>query len=111
MYLSKEIFAISNIVKEDILKWTGLDSVVVLNGIEPGLIKASSGERHSKFRIVQVSRLMHEKKGQHILIKAVAYLVEKGYEDICLDFIGDGESIDYLKQLARKLKVESYVNF
>ena len=111
LYLSKKIFAISDIVKKDILKWTGLDSEVVLNGIEPGLIKASSGERHSKFGIVQVSRLMHEKKGQHILIKAVAYLVEKGYKDICLDFIGDGESIDYLKQLARKLKVESYVNF
>lgn len=111
LYLSKKIFAISNVVKKDILKWTGLDSDVVLNGIEPGLIKTSCVKQHSKFRIVQVSRLMHEKKGQHILIEAVAHLVGKGYTNICLDFVGDGDSLNYLKQLASTLKIEMYVNF
>ena len=111
LYLSKKIFAISDIVKKDILKWTGLDSEVVLNGIEPGSIKTSCGKQHSKFRIVQVSRLMHEKKGQHILIEAVGHLILKGYSEISLDLIGDGESMGYLKQLVSNLRIEGYVNF
>ena len=111
LYLSKKIFAISNIVKEDILKWTGLESEVVLNGIEPDLIKTSCRKQHSKFRIVQVSRLMHEKKGQHILIEAVGHLIRKGYSEISLDLIGDGESMGYLKQLVSDLRIEDYVNF
>ena len=75
------------------------NSEVVLNGIEPGSIKTSCGKQHSKFRIVQVSRLMHEKKGQHILIEAVGHLIRKGYSEISLDLIGDGESMDFLIQM------------
>lgn len=111
LHLSKKVFAISNIVKEDIKKWTGLDSEVVLNGIKSDLIKTKYKKAHDKFRIVQVSRLMHKKKGQHILMEAVNKLVEKGYTNISLDFIGDGESMDYLKILARKLRIEEYVHF
>lgn len=107
----KRIYAISIIVQDDIKEHTGLKSEVVLNGVE---VKSINHERHSKnarFRIVQVSRLMHEKKGQHILIKAIRELVERGYENLSLDLIGDGESYDYLRTLVADLRLSKYVNF
>lgn len=107
----KKIFAISNVVRQDILANMGLDSVVVLNGIKPEVIKTKENKSNDKFRIVQVSRLMHEKKGQHILIKAIALLVHKGYKNISLDLIGDGESMEYLKNLSEQIGVGANVNF
>lgn len=112
LHLAERIFSISNVVREDVKNWTGLDSIVVLNGINSDLIKCSNGERHdATFRIVQVSRLMHEKKGQHILIGAVAELIKKGYTKISLDFIGDGNSIVFLKDMVNKLQVNGHVHF
>lgn len=107
----KKIFSISHVVRNDILNHTGLDSIVVLNGIDIKAIKINDNKNNEKFRIVQVSRLMHEKKGQHILIQAIANLVNKGYRNLRLDLIGDGESMDYLIKLTDKLEMTSYVNF
>ena len=63
------------------------------------------------FKIVQVSRLMHEKKGQHILIQAVNKLIRQGYNQIRLDFIGDGSSCKYLESLVKELDIKEYVRF
>jgi len=49
------------------------------------------------FKIVQVSRLNHLKKGQHIAIEALKVLKDKGFDNIHLDFIGEGESEQFLK--------------
>ena len=111
LYKSKRIYAISNIVKEDIWQKAYLKSEVVMNGIRPELIDNTPHIIGETYRIVQVSRLMHEKKGQHVLIKAVAKLVEKGYRNISLDLIGNGESLKYLKNLVENLGINSYVNF
>ena len=108
---SKKIYAISNIVKHDIWNWVHLQSEVVLNGIKPELIDHSPHERNERFRIVQISRLMHQKKGQHILIQAVHRLVTDGYTGLEVDFIGDGESKEYLQAMVRELKLENYVHF
>ena len=111
LYMSKRIYAISNIVKEDILEWTGLHSEVVLNGIKPKLISYKPQFMHTDFHIVQVSRLMHQKKGQHILIKAADSLVKRGYTDFSVSFIGDGESREYLQTLVDELHLNQYVHF
>lgn len=113
LYKCKKIYAISNIVKSDIKKWTGLDSEVVLNGIDVDKIKHQqySHTETKLFKIVQVSRLMHEKKGQHILIHAVNKLIKQGYNQIRLDFIGDGESNEYLEILVKELDMKEYVRF
>lgn len=113
LYKCKRIYAISNIVKTDIKKWTGLDSEVVLNGIDVDKIKHQQySQTDTKlFKIVQVSRLMHEKKGQHILIQAVNKLIRQGYNQIRLDFIGDGESHKYLEGLIKELDMKEYVRF
>lgn len=112
-YLSKAgtIFAISNTVKEDIKKKTGLNAIVVLNGIKVDLISFSKHPKISIFKIVQVSRLVHSKKGQHILIHAIQILVNRGFKTLSLDFIGEGESLDYLKSLSIELGVQEYVHF
>lgn len=113
LYKCRRIYAISNVVQADIMMWTGLKSEVVLNGIDVDSISHIK-QRHDGndlFRIVQVSRLMHEKKGQHILIKAVSQLVKQGYEKIHLDLIGDGESREYLEKLVAELGLCDYVSF
>lgn len=113
LYKCKKIYAISNIVQLDIKKWTGLNSEVVFNGIKVECIHQRQYlETESKlFRIVQVSRLVHEKKGQHILIEAVSNLIKQGYNQIRLDFIGDGDSYEYLHSLIENLHITEYVNF
>lgn len=111
LYKSKRIYAISNIVKQDVWNWVHLQSEAVLNGIRPELIDHATHERNGRFRIVQVSRLMHQKKGQHILIQAVHRLVTNGYIALQVDFIGDGESKDYLQTMVRKLDLGDYINF
>jgi len=62
-------------------------------------------------RIVQVSRLDVEKKGQDILIKAVALLKERGIENIEVDFIGEGRSEPRLRQLVQEYCVGNQINF
>ena len=111
LYKCKRIYAISNIVKQDILNWVHQPSEVVLNGINPELIDHTPHQKNERFRIVQVSRLMHQKKGQHILIQAVHRLVTAGYTALEVDFIGDGESKEYLQAMVRELKLEDYVHF
>lgn len=112
LWRCKRIYAISNVVQDDILKWTGLKSEVVFNGIDVDAIKCRQRNTVNKiFRIVQVSRLMHEKKGQHILIKALDQLIKKGYNQISLDLIGEGESYKYLVDLVKELNMDHYVNF
>lgn len=112
LYKTRHIYAISDVVKEDIMKWTGLDSETIYNGIDPGLIKTRESDRRGKeFRIVQVSRLVHTIKGQHILIQAVYELVKKGYSNIKLDLIGSGESLEYLTNMVNELKISGNVSF
>lgn len=112
LYKCRRIYAISNVVQTDITTWTGLKSEVVLNGIDVDSIShAKGGRKSSMLRIVQVSRLMHEKKGQHVLIKGVSQLVKRGYCEIHLDLIGDGESRGYLENLVAELGMHDYVSF
>ena len=113
LYKCRRIYAISNIVRTDIKKWTGLDSEVVLNGIDVNKIYQRQFTQIQKkiFKIVQVSRLFHEKKGQHILIMAVNKLIKHGYSQIRLDLIGSGDSHKYLETLVKELGIGEYVRF
>ncbi len=109
----KKIFSISNSVQDDVFTRTGIKPIKVYNGIrfEDVEINDDNGN-FEKFKIVQVGRLDHEKKGQHILIKAIGILINiKGITNLQLDFIGDGESLKYLKKLAKELNLEEHLNF
>lgn len=99
------IYSISNTVKEYIKDVYKLDSKVIINGINVQKIDSVKKRTCSyTFKIVQVSTLNHEIKGQHILIEAIKLVKEKGY-NVSVDFIGDGHSFDYLRNLVNELQL------
>jgi glycosyltransferase involved in cell wall biosynthesis len=109
----KKLFAISKSVKEDIFMRYTLDSSLVYDGINTSDITTKTKQkRNSNFRIVQVSRLHHQKKGQDLLIKAVKQLVYNfGLTNIYLDFIGDGISMSLLEQLVIDCELKKHITF
>jgi glycosyltransferase involved in cell wall biosynthesis len=108
----KKVFAISNTVKKDIEVRCKVKPILVYNGIRLDEILKKEDYTYKTFKIVQVSRLDHEIKGQHILLEALKILVyEKEIKNICVDFIGEGKSFEYLKKLVEEYKIKEYVNF
>lgn len=102
------VFAISQAVHEAILNKYGVNSIVVCNGICTNKFSQRPVNIYDGvFRIVMVSRLVHEKKGQDLLIKAIARL----NMSITVDFIGEGKSMNFLQNLARDLNIAEKVNF
>ncbi len=101
--------AISKCVQEDVIRRTSLKPIVIYNGIKVESIKqarcVNPYSNKKPFKIVQVSRLAHEKKGQHILINAISILANKGYTNLQLDFIGDGNSREYLEEYTKELSL------
>lgn len=103
-----QIYSISQAVKDELLHLYGIDSVVVNNGIIVSKFKQRPAVPvHSTLKIVRVSRLEHDKKGQDLLIHAIAKLNGKA----SVEFIGDGSSMEYLKNMAKELHVEHLIRF
>ena len=107
------VCAISNAVKNDLKQRYDIDAQLVYNGIKINEVakRIISEKRDGLFKIIQISRLYHDKKGQDILIKAVALLKNKGFTNISIDFVGSGPSIEYLKDLAQSNGIGDAVNF
>jgi glycosyltransferase involved in cell wall biosynthesis len=107
------LFAISNAVANDVISRIGKHPIVVYNGIYIENIRQKENVIFNNiFRIVQVSRLDHETKGQHLLLNALCSLLKNELnKNIQIDFIGTGNSEKYLKQLAIELGVNDHVNF
>jgi glycosyltransferase involved in cell wall biosynthesis len=108
------VFAISAAVQRAILNRGGIQSSVIHNGIAINRIRrkiTSSYNASGFYKIVQVSRLHHKIKGQQLAIEAVHNLHENGYRNIQLFLIGDGPSMDYLKELTKELNLEENVFF
>ena len=89
---------------------------VIYLGASEDLLK-QGGERlfenNNIFKLLYVGQL-DEKKGVHIAIQALAYLVNhKGIKDIQLDIVGAGkeEYLQMLKQLVLSTDLDKYVNF
>ena len=103
-----KLFAISNAVKEAFAEKYGVDSTVICNGIlTANFFPKDQTAITPAYKLVQISRLDHDKKGQDLLIKAAAIL--KTVVDVT--FIGDGESMEYLKKLTSDLDLEKNVHF
>lgn len=104
-----KVFAISKAVQEKLSDAYGVDSTVVNNGIKTGDFarRLPQAPDKGRLRVVQVGRLMHDKKGQDLLIEAVARLDGK----VTVDFVGTGESEEYLRLLAKNKGVEEYIHF
>jgi len=109
----KGLFAISKTVKQDIFRKYNLNSKVIYNGIAISRIKTkNSKSENSTFRIVQVGRLKHIHKGQHLLIQAIRQLVyDHRKTNFHVDFIGDGESFLFLNKLVNDYNLGNYITF
>lgn len=108
-----KLFAISDSVKNDILANGTFNVQVVYNGIKTELLKQKeNGKPKNTFKIAQVGRLDHEKKGQHILIEALKQLKHNRPEiHFKLDIIGEGPSLNYLQQLVKDNSLTQHVFF
>jgi glycosyltransferase involved in cell wall biosynthesis len=110
--LYNKLFAISKIVKSDIYKNSNMNAILVYNGICTKLVQQKTNFNIGKsFKIIIVSRLRHEKKGQHIAIEALKSLKKKGITNIKLDLIGEGPSELYLKKLVEENGLNNDINF
>lgn len=116
--LCQRIIAISESVKQDII-FSGARASkvsVVYNAIDLSKFRPQEGKKHHDYiRIGNVARIVPDKKGQDILIKAVAMVREK-YPQICCIFAGDADkshqkSLEELKDAAIKLGVDDCVKF
>lgn len=103
-----QVFAISGVVRKALLETYGVDSVIVNNGIRTAdFTHRLPSPPKDKLRIVQVSRLEHEHKGQDLLIEAAARLEDR----VEVDFVGTGASLNYLRRLAEKSGAIRNVHF
>jgi glycosyltransferase involved in cell wall biosynthesis len=110
----KKVFSISDAVMNDLLRRGGIQSTVIYNGVKAPIIRQKdlNGFNTSpSFRIVQVSRLIHEVKGQHLAIEAIHKLKNLGYQNVQLYFIGTGPSLSFLKKLITKYDLEQNIFF
>ncbi|ATR99196.1 glycosyltransferase [Porphyromonas gingivalis] len=107
------VFAISHSVAEDIRIRYGYDNVsVVPNGINvEAILPREPRLGDGLIRIVNVARLNHQKKGQDILIKAIALLRDRGLDNLSVAFIGEGDSRELLEKLSEDLNVSEQVRF
>ena len=105
--------AITDAVAADILRRVPEGNVrTIHNGIRTADIAVRpAGAPHRPLRLVQVARLMAEKKGQDVLIRALGILRRRGITDIEATFIGTGNDLEQLRELARSEGVESQVVF
>jgi len=96
------IVSISKAVKQGLERADpAIRSTIINNGVDPRGIRVKHLQENDKFRVVQVSRLVHEKKGQDLLIEALAHCPDRvGSKTLNLEFIGDGPSREFLERLA-----------
>ena len=107
------VYAISEAVRTDLLARYPVSSPTVIhNGICFSKIPQKTCYGQLPFRIVQVSRLYHDKKGQDILLRAFQEVSKViGVGRVLVDFIGEGPSREYLGALAEQLGVAQSCRF
>lgn len=106
------LVAISKAVKDDVMaKNKKCQEVnIVHNGIDFNRIPVKTTRTSdNSFKILQVSRLIHEKKGQDILLKAIRQLVNKHGKSIELYLIGSGKSRNHLENLIQEYQLQNLV--
>lgn len=117
--MCEKILAISKAVEKEILDKKVPDSKVevVYNSIDTDRFKCSKRKKFDKNNVVigSVARIYPQKKGQDLLIRAVAVLCNRGYNIKCIfagePMKGNMKYIDELIKLAESLNVDDKVDF
>lgn len=107
----KTVYAISKSVQDSLSK-IGVASEVVTNGILPDKFEKSGVNlQHEIFKMAQIGRLYHEKKGQDFMIDICAFLYNHGFRNFHLDFIGEGDSLAYLQNKVEQYHLKDNISF
>ena len=110
----KALFAISDVVKEQAFQQGFPNTKTIYNGILTAKVKTKAIEKpkDNHYKLVQVSRLDIEQKGQDILIAALEKIVNIfNMSNFSLHLIGTGGSEAMLREMVDRLGLESYVTF
>jgi glycosyltransferase involved in cell wall biosynthesis len=107
------VYCISEAVRDDVMsRYPACRPRVIRNGINFQAVKLKRKYEGNPFRVVQVSRLAHDQKGQDLLIRALQIALDKlGRDAVRVDFIGDGGSLDYLQRFSVECGVEAQCRF
>jgi glycosyltransferase involved in cell wall biosynthesis len=107
------VVCISEAVRQEVQsRFPRIRPRVVGNGIDFEAVRLKTAYGARPFRIVQVSRLAHEQKGQDLLIRSLRRVLDEAGEDsVQIDFIGEGGSLDFLKRLAVECRVDAHCRF
>ena len=106
------LFAISQVVAEDIRRRSSCAVAVIPNGIVVDRIRRKSHYaplEGRRMRVVNVARLESDDKGQDLLIRALGELRRQGEDLAEADFIGTGRDAEKLAALAREEGVEDRI--
>ena len=116
MLLINRTFVDMNIaISEDILNdcvKNNLKVVKIYNGIDiKGSKQAHGGTR--TFNIVNVARIIHQIKGQDILIKALKECKDRGMKFTCqlVGEVNDTKSFEYLQELIERFDLSEEIKF
>jgi glycosyltransferase involved in cell wall biosynthesis len=105
-------YSISRSVQKDLEERKGIKSRIIYNGIDLDGIQVKKWKAADTFHMVVLGRLVHEKKGQDIFIRALAHLIHnEGKKNLRATIIGDGDSRSYLEKLAEDLAVSDQLTF
>lgn len=106
------LVAISDAVYNDVTSRSSLPIRTVYNGVQIKSFRQRNlyaPDTDNVYKIVQVSRLMHEKKGQDILLRALHKIVkEYHFTNVSVDLVGAGPSLNYLKDLIVELDLSTH---
>ncbi|HPH98998.1 MAG TPA: glycosyltransferase [Chitinophagaceae bacterium] len=111
----KQLVAISEAVYDDVVKRSNkmLQPTIINNAIRiEAILCRQAFQLHQPIQIIQISRLMHEKKGQDILLYAIVKLLQDNPSlSVKISFVGIGTSLSFLQNLAQDLALNNYVDF
>ena len=85
-------------------------SIVTGHATDTATFKPVKVVKSKKTILLSVGGL-YKIKGHHIIIQALKNIIDKGYRNIELWIVGKGYYENYLRNLAKKLKVEKNVKF
>lgn len=111
----KKLFSISKAVKMDLLTRGNLESEINYNGINFLEIRKKKNynlKATQDLKIIQIGRLLHEQKGQDILIRSLYIIINNyGIKNISLMLIGEGPSKKHLENLTSELNLQKHITF
>lgn len=87
------------------------DSYILYNGVDTEKFYPISNLKDFNYFKIGCVANFWELKDQITLIKAVQVLVEKGYSNICVEFVGSGYTLLQCKEYVIKHNLTSYIKF